>query len=207
MAHDGSISQRERALAFLKTKGMARLSELMSQGVTASTVSRLETEGAIVRLARGLYQSPDAAIDAHHTLAEAAKLVPKGVICLTSALAYHELTDQIPAKVWIAIGPKDWRPTFLYPPARFARFPINQLQAGVERHVIDGVDVPIFGIAKTIADLFRYRRIIGINVALEGLREVLRKRKATPAQIARYASDARVWKIMEPYVSALTSDG
>jgi predicted transcriptional regulator of viral defense system len=207
MARDGSISQRERALAFLKTKGMARLSELMSQGVTASTVSRLETEGEIVRLARGLYQRPDAAIDAHHTLAESAKLVPKGVICLTSALAYHELTDQVPAKVWIAIGPKDWRPKFLYPAARFARFPSNYLRTGIERHVIDGVDVPIFGIAKTIADLFRYRRIIGINVALEGLREALRKRKATPAQIARYASDARVWKTMEPYVSALTSDG
>lgn len=207
MTRGGSISQRERALAFLTTKGMARLSELMSQGVTASTVSRLEAEGKIVRLARGLYQCPDAAIDAHHTLAEAAKLVPKGVICLTSALAYHELTDQISAKVWIAIGPKDWRPRFLYPPARFARFTTQHLQAGVERHVIDGVDVPIFGVAKTIADLFRYRRIVGINVALEGLRESLRKRKATPAQIAKYASDARVWKIMEPYVSALTSDG
>lgn len=206
MTRDGS-TQRERALAFLKTKGMARLSELMSQGVTASTVSRLETEGEIVRLARGLYQHPDATIDAHHNLAEAAKLVPKGVICLTSALAYHELTDQIPAKVWIAIGPKDWRPKFLYPPARFARFPSIHLRTGVERHVIDGVDVPIFGIAKTIADLFRYRRIIGINVALEGLREALRKRKATPAQIAKSASDARVWKIMEPYVSALTADG
>ena len=207
MARDSSVSQRERALAFLKTQGMARLSELMAQGVTAATVSRLETEGEIVRLARGLYQRPDASIDAHHTLAEAAKLVPKGVICLTSALAYHELTDQIPAKVWIAIGPKDWRPKFPYPAARFARFPNYHLRTGVERHVIDGVDVPIFGIAKTIADLFRYRRIIGINVALEGLREALRKRKATPAQIARYASDARVWKIMEPYVNALTSDG
>ena len=186
---------------------MARLSELIAEGVTASTVSRLEREGAIVRLARGLYQLPDASIDAHHTLAEAAKLVPKGVICLTSALAYHELTDQIPAKVWIAIGSKDWRPNFRYPPARFAHFPNNYLRNGVERHVIDGVDVPIFGIAKTIADLFRYRRTVGINVALEGLREALRKRKATPAQIAKYASDARVWKTMEPYVSALTSDG
>lgn len=186
---------------------MARLSELIAEGVTASTVSRLEREGAIVRLARGLYQLPDASIDAHHTLAEAAKLVPNGVICLTSALAYHELTDQIPAKVWIAIGPKDWRPRFRYPPARFAHFPNNYLQNGVERHVIDGVDVPIFGVAKTIADLFRYRRTVGINVALEGLREALRKRKATPAQIARYASDARVWKTMEPYVSALTTDG
>jgi len=201
------VTQRERAFAFLKSKGMARLSELIAEGATASTVSRLEREGAIVRLARGLYQLPNASIDAHHTLAEAAKLVPKGVICLTSALAYHELTDQIPAKVWIAIGPKDWRPKFLYPPARFAHFPSIHLRTGVEHHTIDGVNVPIFGIAKTIADLFRYRRTIGVNVALEGLREALRKKKATPAQIAKYARDARVWKIMEPYVSALTSDG
>lgn len=200
-------TQRERVFAFLKSRGMARLSELIAEGVTAATVSRLEREGAIVRLARGLYQLPDASIDAHHTLAEAAKLVPKGVICLTSALAYYELTDQIPAKVWIAIGPNDWRPKFLYPPARFAHFPSAHLQTGVERHTIDGVDVRIFGIAKTIADLFRYRRIVGVNVALEGLREALRKKKVTPAQIAKFASDARVWKTMEPYVSALTADG
>ena len=201
------ITQRERAFAYLKAKGMARLSELIGEGVTATTVSRLEREAAIVRLARGLYQLPDAPIDAHHTLAEAAKLVPKGVICLTSALAFHELTDQIPAKVWIAIGPKDWHPKFRNPPTRFAHFPSDQLRVGIEQHVIDGVEVPIFGIAKTIADLFRYRRTVGVNVALEGLREALRKRKATPAQIAKYGSDARVWKVMEPYVSALTSDG
>ena len=201
------ITQRERAVAFLKAKGMARLNELIAEGVTATTVSRLEREAAIVRLARGLYQLPDASIDAHHTLAEAAKLVPKGVICLTSALAFHELTDQIPAKVWIAIGPKDWRPKFRYPPTRFAHFPSSQLRTDVEHHLIDGVEVPIFGVAKTIVDLFRYRRTVGINVALEGLREALRKRKATPAKIAKYARAARVWKTMEPYMSALTSDG
>ena len=207
MAHEVSITQRARASAFLRSTGRARLSELIAAGVTASTVSRLEREGALVRLARGLYQLPDAAIDANHTLAEAAKLVPKGVICLTSALAYYELTDQIPAKVWMAIGPKDWRPRFLYPPARFAHFPNKHLHTGVEHHKIDGVAVPIFGVAKTIADLFRYRRIIGVNVALEGLREAFRKKKATPAQIAKYAREAHVWKTMEPYVSALISDG
>lgn len=207
MARKKRLTQRQRAITFLKVKRMARLSELMEEGITAATVSRLEREGAIIRLARGLYQLPDASVDTHHTLAEAAKLVPKGVICLTSALAFHELTDQIPAKVWIAIGPKDWRPKFHYPPARFAHFPHNRLRTGVERHVIDGVEVPIFGAAKTVADLFRYRRTIGINIALEGLREALRKRKATPAQIAKHASNARVWKTMEPYVSALTSDG
>ncbi len=207
MVSQGPVTQRERVVALLRSRGMARLSELMAQDITAATVSRLEREGAIVRLARGLYQLPDASVDANHTLAEAAKLVPRGVICLTSALAYHELTDQMPAKVWIAIGPKDWRPRFTYPPARFAHFPSTQLRTGVEHHIIDGVDVPIFGATKTIADLFRHRRVVGLNVALEGLRQALRKRKATPAQIARCGNDAGVWKIMEPYVSALTSDG
>jgi predicted transcriptional regulator of viral defense system len=94
---------------------------------------------------------------------------------LTSVLANHELTDQIPATVRIAIGPKDWRPIFLFPPARFVHFPSIHLRTGVEDHTIDGVDVPIFGIAKTIADLFRYRRIVGVNDAPEGLREALRK--------------------------------
>lgn len=198
------VRQRNRALTLLKQEGMARLGELMDAGVTAATVSRLEREGTIVRLARGLYQLPNTPIDAHHTLAEAAKLVPKGVICLTSALTFHDLTDQLPPKVWIAIGPKDWRPRFRYPPVRFARFPEPHLHSGIEHHVIEGIEVPIFGVAKTIADLFRYRRTVGINLAMEGLREALRQRKATPAEIARCAVKGAVWKIMEPYLSAMS---
>jgi predicted transcriptional regulator of viral defense system len=186
---------------------MVRLSEFLTLGVTAATVSRLEREGVVVRLARGLYQRPDAAVDANHTLAEASKLVPKGVICLASALAFHELTDQLPPKVWMAIGPKDWRPRFRYPPVRFARFPETQLKSDVEHHRIDGIRVPIFGIAKTITDLFRYRRTVGINLALEGLRQALRKRKTTPAEIAKRAVEAGVWKKMEPYLMTLTSNG
>jgi predicted transcriptional regulator of viral defense system len=199
--------QRTKALSLLQRRGMVRLSEFLTLGVTAATVSRLEREGAVVRLARGLYQRPDASVDANHTLAEASKLVPKGVICLASALAFHELTDQLPPKVWMAIGPKDWRPRFPYPPVRFARFPETQLRSDVEHHRIDGVRVPIFGVAKTITDLFRYRRTVGINLALEGLREALRHRKATPAQIAKRAMKSGVWKTMEPYVNALSADG
>jgi predicted transcriptional regulator of viral defense system len=159
--------------------------------------------GVMTRLARGLYQLPNTRIDANHTLAEAAKLVPKGVICLTSALAFHGLTDQIPARVWIAIGPKDWKPRLEYPPMRFVHFPIKQLQAGIKRHFIEGVSVPVFSACKTVVDLFRCRRTVGINVAIEGLREALRQRKATPSEIARQAADSRIWKIMEPYMSAL----
>ena len=194
-------------MAHLRATGMSRLSELVAKGITAATVSRLEREGVLLRLARGLYQLADASLDVNHTLAEVSKLVPKGVICLTSSLAFHGLTDQIPPKVWMAIGPKDWHPTFEYPPVRFARFSGPRLLLGVENHVIDGVSVPIFGVAKTVADLFRYRQTVGVIVALEGLREALRQKKASPSEIAKEAADAKVWNIMEPYMSALTSHG
>ena len=103
-------SQQNRAIAVLNEKGMVRLSELREAGVTATTVSRMLEKGLIAQLGRGLYQLADAQLDVNHSLAEAVKLAPKGVICLTSALAYHDLTDTIPPHVWMAIGSKDWRP-------------------------------------------------------------------------------------------------
>lgn len=199
------VSQRDLVMAHLRANGMARLCELTTSGATAATVSRLERDGLIVRLARGLYQLPDASLDVNHSLAEAAKLVPRGVVCLTSALAFHGLTDQLPAKIWMAIGAKDWRPKTTYPPMRFARFDDVRLREDVERHLIDGIGVPVFGIARTVADLFRYRATVGVNIALEGLREALRQKKTTPSEIASQAVKAKVWKVMEPYLLALTS--
>ena len=199
-------TQRTQALALLKRRGMTRLAEFHQAGITATTVSRMEQAGEVVRLARGLYQLPDAALDPQQSLAEAARLVPKGVICLASALAFHDLTDQMPPKVWIAIGRKDWRPRLTYPPIRITRFSDELLSRGVERKKIAGTSVPVFGVAKTVADLFRYRRTVGDALAIEGLRQVLRRRKATPAEIAREAEAAGVWATMEPYVMALTSD-
>jgi len=191
----------------MKSHGMVRLRELMAEGISAATVARMAQAGTVVRLARGLYQLADAPVDSHHTLAQAAKLVPRGVVCLASALAFHELTDQLPAKVWVALGAKERRPAFAYPPVRFVRFADEQLTAEVRRHVVDGVQVPIFNAAKTVVDVFRYRRTVGVNLALEGLREALRQKKATPAAISRLAQKAKVWSVMEPYVMALTADG
>jgi predicted transcriptional regulator of viral defense system len=199
-------TQRSQALALLKQKGMARLYELSKAGVTATTVSRMERAGEIVRLARGLYQLPDAPLDVQQSLAEASRLVPKGVICLASALAFHGLTDQMPPKVWIAIGRKDWRPRVTYPSIRIVRFSEELLSRSVERRQIAGTSVPVFGVAKTVADLFRYRRTVGDVLAIEGLRQALRQRKATPADIAREAEAACVWATVEPYLMALTSD-
>jgi predicted transcriptional regulator of viral defense system len=199
-------TQRSQALALLRQKGMTRLFELSKAGVTATTVSRMERAGEIVRLARGLYQLPDEPLDVQQSLAEAARLVPKGVICLASALAFHGLTDQMPPKVWIAIGRKDWRPRVTYPPIRIARFSEELLGRSVERHLIAGTSVPVFGVAKTIADLFRYRRTVGDVLAIEGLRQALRRRQTTPAEIAREAEAAGMWATVEPYLMALTSD-
>ena len=112
----------------------------------------------------------------------------------------------MPPKVWIAIGRKDWRPRVSYPPIRVARFSDEQLRRSVERKKIAGTPVPVFGVAKTVADLFRYRRTVGDAIAIEGLRQALRRQKTTPAQIAREANVAGVWATMEPYVMALTSD-
>jgi predicted transcriptional regulator of viral defense system len=193
-------------MRLLLREGMVRLAEFQAIGITATTVSRLEKEGAIVRLARGLYQLPNAELHVHHSFAEAAKLVPKGVICLASALAFHGLTDHTPAKVWLAIGNKQWRPRIDYPPLRIARFPDRLLASGVETHRIEGAGVRIFGVAKTLADLFRYRRTVGDVIVIEGLRAALRSRKASAADIARHAHEAGVWKTMEPYLTALTSD-
>jgi hypothetical protein len=201
-----SSTQRSQALALLRQRGMTRLAEFNAAGITATTVGRMERAGEVVRLARGLYQLPDAALDVQQSLAEAARLVPKGVICLGSALAFHGLTDQMPPKVWIAIGRKDWRPRVAYPPIRIARFPDELLRRSVERKKIAGTSVPVFGVAKTVADLFRYRGTVGDALAIEGLRQALRQRKATPAAIAREAEAAGVWATMEPYVMALTSD-
>jgi predicted transcriptional regulator of viral defense system len=206
MPASDTSTQRTQALALLKRRGMTRLAEFGEAGITATTVGRMERAGEVVRLARGLYQLPDTALDAQQSLAEAARLVPKGVICLASALAFHGLTDQMPPRVWIAIGRKDWRPRLTYPPIRIARFSDELLSRGIEHKTIAGTPVPVFGVAKTVADLFRYRRTVGDALAIEGLRQALRQRKATPAAIAHEAVAAGVWTTMEPYVMALTSD-
>jgi predicted transcriptional regulator of viral defense system len=210
----GPPSQQERARALLEQRGMIRLSEFIAEGITAATVARLEKSGGLVQLGRGLYQLPDAPLDANHSLAEAAKLVPRGVICLDSALAFHELTDRIPSRIWVAIGPKDWRPRIENPPIAIMRFGANIFDNGIEIHDIERVPVRIYRPAKTIADLFfhafrqqrRYGSKTAVTQAVQGMKAALRRRKATPAEIARYADQAGIWQKVQPYLEALTMD-
>jgi len=198
--------QRSIARKLLAERGMARLADLRAAGVTAATMTRMANDGEVVRLARGLYQLADAELDAQHSLAEAASRVPKGIICLTSALAFHGLTDQLPRKVWIAIGVRDWAPEPSSPPLRIVRMTNALLDDGVETHTIESVRVKVFSIAKTIADCFRHRRSVGLTIALEGLQEALRQRKVTPAVMSRQAAKSGVATVMRPYLEALTAN-
>ncbi|HXO68002.1 MAG TPA: type IV toxin-antitoxin system AbiEi family antitoxin domain-containing protein [Bradyrhizobium sp.] len=207
-------SQQDQALSLLEQHGMVRLSEFTKAGVTAATVSRMKKKGLVTQLGRGLYQLSGSSLDANHTLAEAAKQVPRGVVCLVSALAFHDLTDTIPSRVWLAIGPKDRHSRITHPPLQLVRFKPELLRAGVETHHIEGVPVNIYSPAKTVVDMFRYRQRAGVryrhspglNLAIEGLREALRIRKATPAEIAAYATDAGIWNVMQPYMEAMTAN-
>jgi predicted transcriptional regulator of viral defense system len=154
-----------------------------------------------------MYQLPGSERDLESTLAEASKRVPKAVICMISALAHHQLTDQMPRKVWMAIGAKQWKPSVDYPPLRIVRFRSPYLEYGIDRHLISGVDVPIYSIPKSLADAFRSRRFIDRSVAVECLRNAIEQRKATPGEIAQAAADCGAWKQMQPYLEAMAANG
>lgn len=199
--------QRDTARDLFRKKGLVRIRDLRDAGVGSETVARMVREGAVMHVARGLYQLADRMPDARRSFAEASALVPRGVICLTSALQFQGLTLQMPSAVWIAIDRTGWKPTVEYPPIRFVRFNSRALKEGVKRHLIDGIEVPIFEPVKTIVDCFRYRNKIGLDIALEGLREGLRTKRATPDQLWEIARTARVWSVMRPYVEAMVADG
>lgn len=199
-------SQRDRALALLGSKGIMRLSDLNAAGVHAASLARLVDDGIVVRAGRGLYELADRDVSLSHGLAEMAVRVPKGVICLISALAFHEITLQNPRAVWMAIGLKDRNPAITHRAVRFVHFGDAAMEAGVERVLVDGVQVRIFSAAKSIVDCFRYRRIVGLDVALEALRMGVRSGKARPAEIARLAKALRIWSVLRPYLEAVAAD-
>lgn len=200
-------SQRELLHAILEDRPIVRAYEFREAGIAGQTIKRAVESGQIVRISRGLYQRADTEIDANQALAEAAKRVPKGIIAMISALAFHGLTDQMPRKIWVAISARNWAPVPSYPPIRIVEFRDKYLQHDIEHHRISGVDVPIFSVPKTLADVFRNSRLVDRSVAVEALRAALDQRKATPGAIAEAAQAGDAWRIMRPYLEALTSNG
>jgi predicted transcriptional regulator of viral defense system len=201
------LTQRQNLHTLLESRPIVRAYELRNAGIAGETIRRAVQSGELIRIARGLYQRADSEVETQQALAEAAKRVPKGVIAMVSALAFHGLTDQLPRKIWVAISAKDWAPVPSYPPIRIVELRDKYMQHGIEHHRISGVDVPIFSVPKTLADVFRNSKLVDRSVAVEGLRAALEQRKATPGTIAQSAVAADSWKIMRPYLEALTSNG
>ena len=200
-------SQKAKLRSLLNVRSMMRSHELREAGISAQTIARAVEKGEIERISRGVYQKRGAEVEENQILAEASMRAPKGVIALVSALAFHGLTDQMPRRVWMAIGTSDWAPVQSYPPLRMVRFTEAYLRQGIEYHAIAGLDVPVYSIPKTLADLFRNPKLIDRSVAVEGLRAALQQRKATPSAIAQAAKAGGAWKVMQPYLEALTSNG
>jgi len=183
--------------------GVLHTRDLKPLGIHREYLRRLCTKGLLVRTSRGLYMSPDAGETVHLGLLQVAKAIPKGVICLLSALRFHEIGTQSPHEVWVAIDRRAARPCVDYPKMRVVRFSGKALTEGTEEHDIAGVHVRIYNPAKTVADCFKYRNKVGIDVALEALREVRRKRQCSNDDLWNYAKICRVAEVMRPYMEAM----
>ena len=187
----------------VRRTGTARSRELVAAGFTRSELSRSVATGELERVGRGLYALPGVQLSEHGSLATVAKRAPGVVFCLLTALRLHELTTQAPFEVWIAIGNKSHPPRLDYPPLRTMRFSDASLRAGIETRVIDGVPVQVTGVAKTVADCFKFRNKIGLDVALEALRDALKSRNANADELWKYAKINRVTNVMRPYLDAV----
>jgi predicted transcriptional regulator of viral defense system len=196
-------TKSEEALRLVTELGVLRPRDLTEYGISRVYLQRLQQRGLIQRVSRGLYVPTDSDISEYHTLATAAKRVPHGVVCLLSALRYHNLTTQNPYEVWMAIDEKARLPKAHEQGIRFFRFSETTLRYGVDVQTIEGVQVSVYNPAKTVADCFKYRNKIGLDVALEALRDCWRLRKATMDELWQSAKVCRVARVMRPYMESL----
>lgn len=192
---------------FVKRKGVARPRDLEEAGFPTYLLYRLRDRGELIQLAPGLFKHPDSDISERHTYAEAAKRVPRGVVCLVSALAFHDIGVQMPRKVWVALNRDEirTRPRVDEIPMEFVWFSGAAFEEGQEVHEVEGVEVRVYSPVKTVADLFKYRNKLGTNIAIEALREGWRERRFTMDQLEHYADLCGVRTVMRPYLQALVS--
>jgi predicted transcriptional regulator of viral defense system len=202
-----NTSRADRVLARVRADGIVRPRDLAAEGITHQYLQSLHRRGLLARTGRGHYTLPDAAehFDEHAALAEVAKRVPHGIICLLSALRYHDLTTQAPFEVWVAVEHSAYVPREPNPalPLRVVYFSGAAFTEGVEEHEVNGVPVRVYSPAKTVADCFKYRNKIGLDVVLEALREAWRERRARMDELWRYAKVCRVANVMRPYLASL----
>ncbi len=178
--------------------------DLEGEGIPRHYLYKLHRRGLIRRVARGVYFLPDVEPSAYQTIAEVAKRVPSGVMCLLTALQLHEMTTQMPHQVWLAIEPTKRRPKEPSLPIRLFHFSGESFRAGIEEREIERVKVQVYNPAKTVADCFKFRNKIGLDVAIEALRDCQRQRKCSNDDLYHFAKVCRVWNVMRPYMEAMS---
>ena len=195
-------SHANRLIELARCRSILRAADLTEYSIPRIYLTRLVADGVLERPSRGLYVLAGADVTENHSLAEASRRVPRGVVCLLSALQFHGLTTQFPHAVWLAIDRKARIPKVEYPPLRIVRFSGPDLISGVVAHDVEGVMVKVTDAARTVVDCFAYRNKIGIDVALEALRDCLRKKKVTADDLYRAAKARRMANVMRPYLEA-----
>lgn len=194
----------ERLRRFASQQTVIRTGDLARLAVPRNYLGRLVREGKLDRVGRGLYSSPSHAPSENRTLVEVCRKVPQAVVCLTSALRFHELTTENPFEIWIALKPGAWSPRMEYPPVRVVRFSGEALTFGVVKHLVEGTEIKVYSPAKTVADCFKFRSKIGIELALQALRECFREKRATMDELWAAAKVCRVANVMRPYMESLS---
>ena len=193
----------EYVLQLLRQKGWLRASDLASAGVPRVVLTRMTASGQLERAARGLYRLPDSLGSEHQGLTAVATKVPQAVFCLLSALQFLGLTTQLPWQVWIAMPRGSHAPRIDHPPIKMVQFTGEAYSEGIESHLRDQVALRVYSVAKTVADCFKHRNKIGLDVALEALKDARSQQKASADELWRYAKVCRVANVMRPYLEAL----
>jgi predicted transcriptional regulator of viral defense system len=192
-----------KAVRYVRQHGIVRPRDLEAVGIPREYLLRLYRQGKLSRSGRGIYTLPNASITERHTYAEVAKRTPGAVLCLLSALTFHEITTQNPASIWIALGKGARMPAPESNSLRVVRLSGRSLSEGIETHRVEGVSVRVYSAAKTVADCFKFRNKIGLDVAIEALKDCLSQKKANINDIYRYAKICRVSNVIRPYMEAL----
>jgi predicted transcriptional regulator of viral defense system len=199
------MTQSDHILDLAQKIRVLRASDVLQQGWSPQLLLSLHQAGKLQRVARGLYSLPDAEITEHQAVLEVCQRVPKAVLCLLSALQYHDIGTQMPHAVWVALPPGTQTPTLGYPKLRIARLGGAAYSEGIETICSHGAPIRVYSVAKTVTDCFKFRNKIGLDVALESLKDAWRKRKFTMADIKHFAKINRVEKVMQPYLEAMVA--
>ena len=194
----------ERLLRFAGQQTVIRPGDLERLAIPRNYLGRLVRAGRLERVGRGLYSSADHPPSENRTLLEVCRKVPQAVVCLSSALRFHELTTENPFEVWIALKPGAWSPRIEYPPIRVVRVSGDALTFGIVEHLVEGTKIKVYSPAKTVADCFKFRSKIGTELAIQALRECFREKKATMDELWEAAKVCRVSNVMRPYMESLS---